>query len=126
MTPRRSLALALALLLAVPAAAQHRGRPMPPGLQDLPIGFGPGERPVTGGAMRSVTAPPLAPVRAAAEWDESIGVFCLWDNASLMDELQRDGDVYVITQDQGWWRSRLSSHGIPTTNFHWLSAPTNT
>ncbi len=126
MTPRRLLPLALALLLAAPVAAQNRGRPMPPGLQDLPIGFGPGERPLTGGTMRSVTDPPLAPVRAAAEWDESIGVFCLWDNASLMDELQRDGDVYVITQNQGWWQSWLSSHGIPTTRFHWLSAPTNT
>ncbi len=74
------------------------------------------------------TPPPTAPVRAAAEWDESIGVFCLWDNADLMEELQLDNDLYIITTQsyKSWWQSWLTSNGIPQTNVKWLIASTNT
>ena len=65
-------------------------------------------------------------MRASAEWDENVGVFCLWDNASLMYELQRTNEVYVITQNASWWTSWLASNSIPAARFHFLNAPTNT
>ena len=80
------------------------------------------------GINHRVTSPPAGPARAAAEWDESIGVFCLWDNADLMNELQKDNDLYIITtqSSKSWWQSWLNSHGIPQTNVKWLIASTNT
>lgn len=100
---------------------------IPPGQGNLPIGLTPEEEGLTHliGIYRDVTPPPDGPVRSAAEWDESIGVFTLWSNAELIDELQKDNDVYIITTNTSWWLSWLSSHGIPSTNFHFLIAPTN-
>jgi len=127
-----TLLLALAAgALAAPAAAQERASDLPPGVQDLPIGFSPEELALVRmsgslGLGRGGTAPPQGPVRAAAEWDESIGVFCLWPNAELFDELQQENDVYIITTNQSWWVSWLASNGIPSTNIHYLNAPTNT
>lgn len=120
------LALAALACAALPALAQTPQRPLPPGLEDLPIGLAPWERVPAGPAPGLRTAAPFGPVRAAAEWDESRGVFCLWDNASLMNELRKDNEVYVITQNQAWWTSWLASNAIPTTNFRFLNAPTNT
>lgn len=125
-----SLFIVVGVFLSSSSAGLAQGRqdPMPPGIEDLPIGLSPRERARLGeiGAFKSLTAPPLAPVRASAEWDENVGVLCLWDNASLMNELRKTNDVYVITQNQSWWVSWLTSNGIPTTNFHYLNAPTNT
>lgn len=114
------------VLLGSPALAQDG--PLAPGLEDLPIGWSPEEEALrhTIGAWAAVTPPPVGPVRAAAEWDESKGVFCLWSNADLFDNLQQDNDIYVITQNQAWWENWLTTNGIPTTNMHYLNAPTNT
>ena len=130
-TPRaRSLPLIPCLLSLCAAAglAQERERPMPPGIEDLPIGLAPHEERLLDqiGLLKAITPPPVGPVRASAEWDENIGVFCLWDNASLMAELAKQNDVYIITQSQSWWISWLASNGIPSTNFNFLNAPTNT
>ncbi|MBI4882005.1 MAG: agmatine deiminase family protein [Planctomycetes bacterium] len=102
--------------------------PMPPGVKNLPIGWGPGERDLshTIGMNKATTAPPTGPVTAAAEYDENIGVFCLWSNAELMDELQTGNDIYVITTNSSWWNSWFSSNGIPTTNVNYLNASTDT
>ena len=115
------------VLAALPASAQERDRPLPPGIEDLPIGFSPEElrRLHEIGLTKALTAPPIGPVRAAAEWDESDGVFCLWDNASLMRELALSNDVYIITTNQSWWLSWLASNAIPTASFKFLNAPTN-
>lgn len=80
------------------------------------------------GVNHRATSPPTGPVRAAAEWDESQGVFCLWDNSDLMRELQEDNDLYIITtsSDKSWWQSWLNSNGIPQTRVKWLIAYTNT
>jgi len=96
--------------------------------KNLPIELTPEEETLTHllGLHRTITDPPAGPVRAAVEWDESIGVFCMYEVAGLMDELQEDNDVYIITENQNWWLSWLSSHGIPTTNFKFLIARTNT
>lgn len=75
--------------------------------------------------VTSASQIPAGPVRAAAEWDESQGVFCLWENPELMDELQKDGDVYIITENESWWLSWLASNSIPATNFKFLRAPTD-
>jgi agmatine/peptidylarginine deiminase len=103
-------------------------RRMPPGIKDLPIGIAPEEwgRMSEIGSTAEATAAPAGPVRAAAEWDETLGVFCLWDNAELMDQLQMAGDVIIITQNSSWWNNWLNSNGIPTGNFSYLNAQTDT
>jgi agmatine/peptidylarginine deiminase len=108
--------------------AQDTEKKMPPGIENLPIGLSPEEEALMHliGIGRDITPPPTGPVRAAAEWEECVGVFCLWDNADLMNELQKENDVYIITTNSSWWISWLNSHGIPTTNFKFLNAPTNT
>jgi len=122
--------MALFLCLAGPLAAQEESYGSPGHDHSLTIGLTAEEHALlhTIGMNHRTTAPPAGPVRAAAEWDESIGVFCLWDNAELMDELQRDNDLYIIcTQsDKSWWQSWLNSNGIPQTNVKWLIASTNT
>ncbi len=124
----RAFVLLAIVLVPSGAQAQERRTPLPPGVEDLPIGFAPWERGWSGPEHHAltITPAPVAPVRASAEWDENIGVFCLWDNASLMNELQRTNDVYVITQNASWWTSWLASNSIPATRFHFLNAPTNT
>lgn len=126
--PLTPLTLALAALLLTPdsALAQRRSRNLPPGVEDLPIGLAPHEKPVTGGTNAPATLPPTGPVRAAAEWDVSQGVFCLWDNASLMQELASDNTLYVITTSTSWWNSWLSSNGVNMSNVQYLNASTNT
>ncbi len=91
--PTQASCLTLFLVLTTAsAAAQGRQRTLPPGVEDLPIGFGPGESPVTAVTLRA-TAPPIGPVRAAAEWDESQGVLCIWNNGSLLKELASDNTL---------------------------------
>jgi len=102
---------------------------MPPGLEDLPIGLSPAERALMGsiGANHNFTVAPPGPVYAAPEWEESSAVFCLWDNADLMLRLQQDNnDVIIISQNSSWWLNWLNSNSIPTANFSFLSASTNT
>jgi|GEM_PF-463680 len=124
------LALCL-LLLAAPQSFAQEPRYQSPGHdQTLTIGLTPEEEALVHliGLNHRTTAPPSGPVRAAAEWDESLGVFCLWDNADLMRELQKDNDLYIITttSDKSWWQSWLNSNSIPQTNVKWLIASTNT
>ncbi|MBI4879399.1 MAG: agmatine deiminase family protein [Planctomycetes bacterium] len=99
----------------------------PPGSKNLPIGFAPGERDLSHriGMNKATTNPPIGPATAAAEWAESNGVFCHWSNAELMNELQKENDLFIITTNAGWWNSWLASNGIPTTNVHYLNAPTD-
>ena len=125
-TQRTLRLLALISLLPLAGAQQNQ---RPPGIKDLPIGISPAERALMGtiGMNAVITPPPPGPVRAAAEWDESDAVFCLWDNADLMLRLQQDGnDVIIISQNSAWWTNWLTSNGIPTTNFSFLSEPTDT
>jgi agmatine deiminase len=127
---------AILLLTAGPVHAQQTspaqtGQSQSPGHDNsLTIGLTTQERSLLHliGMTHRATSPPTGPVRAAAEWDESRGVFCLWDNAELMDELQKDNDLYIITTSgsKSWWQSWLSSRGIPQTNVKWLIASTNT
>jgi len=121
--------LAAALLVIAPLSAQEPPDRSPGHDSSLTIGLTPDEQALVHliGLNHRITAPPTGPVRAAAEWDESIGVFCLWDNAELMRELQKDNDLYIITTsyDKSWWESWLASNGIPTTNVEWLIAGTN-
>ena len=122
-----ALALLFPLLGGGFALAQTSSPPLPPGVQDLPIGFGPNEKPVVITSRNNPrTAPPTGPVRAAAEWDESQGVFCLWSNATLMQELASDNTLYVITTDTTWWNNWLSSNGVNMSNVQYLVASTNT
>jgi len=95
--------------------------------QDLPIGLTDEEKSKMHmiGANRAVTPPPFGPVRAVAEWDESIGVFTLWKNPGLIKEIQKDSEVYIVTTNSSWWDNYLTSNGIPLTNIHYLIAPTN-
>ncbi len=124
-----SLSILIAVLLCSTALLAQETQ-YPPGHDGRPIGMTPEEEALAHliGINHRGTAPPTGPVRAAAEWDESIGVFCLWDNAELMKELQTDNDLYIITTSgsQSWWQSWLTSNGIPHTNVKWLIASTNT
>ena len=122
------LLLAAAGLAADRAEAQGGQQGLPPGVRDLPIGLTPEEESLLGqiGMSATFTDAPSGPVRAAAEWDENIGVFCLWNNATLIKELQTDNDVYIITQNSSWWLSWLTSNSIPHTNIKFLNAPTDT
>jgi len=141
MTPRLgTVLLVLAVILLAPLAfspsvgAQEgdiREWGPPPGHDpNLRIGLTEDELGRLGeiGRNHFATTAPVGPVRAAAEWDESRGVFCLWDNAELMMELQRDNDLYIITtaSGQAWWVSWLQSNGIPLDRVQWLFASTNT
>ncbi len=124
---RASLFSALLALTAAGVAAQQRQ--MPPGIEDLPIGLSPAEAALVGtiGTNSFATSPPTGPVWAAPEWEESEAVFCLWNNANLMLKLQENGNqVIIISQNPSWWTNWLSSNGIPTGNFSFLSEPTNT
>ena len=121
-----TVALAVLLLGSGTALAQNRSRNLPPGLEDLPIGLAPHEKPVTSGGSYRATSPPTGPVRAAAEWDVSQGVFCLWDNASLMKELASDNTLYVITTNSTWWNNWLSTNGVNMSNVQYLNKSTNT
>ncbi len=119
--------LGAALVLMPLASAQQNQRP--PGVKDLPIGLSPAERALMGtiGMSSTFTPPPPGPVRAVPEWEESDAVFCLWDNADLMLQLQQNGnDVVIITQNSSWWLNWLSSNGIPSNYFSFLNAPTDT
>ncbi len=125
-TSKRFIAVfALVLCWSALSSAQ---RQMPPGIKDLPIGIAPEEwgRMHEIGSTSEATAAPTGPVRAAAEWDETLGVFCLWDNAELMDGLQQAGDVIIITQNSSYWNGWLNNNGIPTGNFSYLNAQTDT
>jgi agmatine/peptidylarginine deiminase len=109
------------LFAAAVVQAQEPDSGLPPDTEGLPIDFTPEERSMMNriGENKYITDPPLGPVRACAEWDESIGIFTLWSNSELIDELQKDNEVYIITENKTWWLNWLSSHGIPTDNFHY-------
>lgn len=121
------LNLSIALFAFTLVQAQEPDLDSPPGTESLPIELTSKERFMMHriGENKSITDPPLGPVRACAEWDESIGVFTLWPNSELIDELQKDNDVYIITDYKSWWLSWLTSHSIPLDNIHFLIAPTN-
>lgn len=117
----------LSIIMSSRSSGGEEGPGIPPDTDGLPIELTSKEREFLAliGASSTITDPPLGPVRSCAEWDESIGVFTLWANAELIDELQEDNDVYILTEDETWWLNWLASNSIPTDNIHFLIAPTN-
>ncbi len=124
---RTCLLLFFFTLLSASAIAQEPADNTAPGSGNLPIGLTEEEKTLMHliGLNRDITLPPVGPVRACPEWEESEGIFMLWSNAELIDELQKDNQIYIITENTAWWNSWLASNSIPTTNIHYMIAKTN-
>ncbi|MHC4945442.1 MAG: agmatine deiminase family protein [Planctomycetota bacterium] len=79
-------------------------------------------------APRAGSTPP-GPVHCCAEWEESEGIITLWKKADLVNELQKDHQVYIPVDDQAQedkWIVFLINNGIPPTNIHFLHIMTDT
>lgn len=77
----------------------------------------------------SAAPPPPGPVHCCAEWEESEGILTLWQNADLIDKLQKDHLVYIPVDNKSQedqWKIFLNSNGIPLTNILFLYIPTDT
>ncbi len=107
--------------------------------QTLPVGWGPGEKEQMPAYLESfnqkaagITTPPIGPLRAMAQWEETDALIVTWTSfpaihRKIIQYAQTECKVYVICTDSNTVKSNLTSNSIPiTSNVKFIEAPFNT
>ncbi|MCG3167629.1 MAG: Agmatine deiminase [Bacteroidia bacterium] len=80
---------------------------------------------------KSITHPPLSPVRAMAEWEEIGGLCIRWTSSQqtilrqIVVAAKVETMVYIVCSDSNSVRSYLSSNGINFTNIKFVQKPSD-
>lgn len=80
---------------------------------------------------KGITHPPLAPVRNAAEWEESQAVLISWKSgyetflSEIIKYAREEAMVYIYCSDSNTVKSYLTSHGISTSNTRYIISSLN-
>lgn len=104
--------------------------------QDLPAGWGPGEKDLMPGYLNSrqvgsgIPTPPTSPVRTAAEWEEIQALTVTWTSyQTVLKEIVRyareECPVYIVCSDSNTVKTYLTNNSVQLSNIYYVVAPYN-